>query len=51
MLELLLQKEVFQNKINKIIPKIDSVSGKIKRINYTIEWKWDIRRTWIQNFN
>ena len=37
--------------IKSYIAKINSVLRKIKWISYIIDWKWDVRRTWIQNFN
>ena len=43
--------EFFKIKINKIISKIDNVLRKIKWISYIIDWKGDVKRTWIQKFN
>ena len=37
--------------IKSYLAKIDNVPRNIKWISYIIDWKWDVRRTWIQKFN
>ena len=37
--------------IKSYLTKINNVPRKTKWISYIIDWKWDLRRTWIQNFN